>query len=255
MIDWTLDGGALLGGVWLAVWVLYDGSIEDAVKLTLLTACVYVPHEAWEAGRIGGNTHVAVEDAIRSSVSMIPPLQLASVALGTLALIIALTTFGRWPDLWRFRRTVLPRIADLRVETDEYDDVIPEKTRLPLQDREHVGIVDDTPTTVRSRLRQHDDVMGAPLASIQYDMVNGQRVYEVGSFAVRPNGMFSTWQYHIRLTPRHGGTHTSLWAHKEYNPWSHPRKHYRAESWSAEKGVRYYRDRAQELFGQEVRVD
>jgi len=39
---------------------------------------------------------------------MISPLQLASVALGTLALVIALTTFGRWPDLWRFRRVVLP---------------------------------------------------------------------------------------------------------------------------------------------------
>jgi hypothetical protein len=191
-------------------------------------------------------------------------------ALGLALLLAARRWLGRWPDLWRARRAVLPLVD--RLADGDYDDelnavgarapvdlaavadALPEKTGLPLQAREHVGIVDDCPATVRKRLCEHDDVMGAPLASIQYDMVNGQRVYEVGSFAVRPNGMFGTWQYHVRLTPRHGGTHTSLWAHREYNPWSHPRKHYNSESWSAEKGVRYYRKRAQELFGQEVTV-
>lgn len=68
MIDWTLDGMALFAGVWLAVWILYRGSILDAIKLTLLTACLYLPHEAWEAGVIGGESHVAFEAFLRSVV-------------------------------------------------------------------------------------------------------------------------------------------------------------------------------------------
>ena len=41
------------------------------------------------------------------------------------------------------------------------------------------------------------------LASIQFDVdeETGERVWEVGSYAYRPEGFLGMWQYQVRLTP------------------------------------------------------
>ena len=66
----------------------------------------------------------------------------------------------------------------------------------------------------------------------------GQRVYEVGSFAYRSQGPLDEWQVHLRLTPRDDGRKTALWAHRELSPWRRPVAHYRSEGWSSAEGVR-----------------
>ncbi|WP_235271400.1 hypothetical protein [Halorubrum saccharovorum] len=128
------------------------------------------------------------------------PIVVPLVAL--LALLAARQYLGRWPDLWRFRRRVLPivdRLADgdLDEELDVVDehvdvdleaaaDALPEKTGLPLQAREFVGTLDATPAVIREELRSMPRVYPNNIASIQFEVVDDSRVYEVGSYAYRP---------------------------------------------------------------------
>lgn len=178
--------------------------------------------------------------------------------LTAVLILIAANRWGSgWPDLWRARRVVLPHLAD--VGAGEYDDEledlsnwtgvdaealgdpVPEKTRLPLLDRELAGVVDAPPREVRAELRGREHWLPCWLASIQYDVVDGHRVYEVGSYAYRSEGLLDEYQVHVRLTPRDGGRKTALWAHREYSPWRRPIKHYRGVEWSAEEGVQLVR--------------
>ncbi|WP_058366943.1 hypothetical protein [Haloparvum sedimenti] len=169
-------------------------------------------------------------------------------AIAFVLLVLARQHLGRWPDLWRARRIVLPIVADVgegefEEPLDELTDTdiegaIPEKTRLPLQDQEFAGVIDAPPSVVREDLRSMPRVWPASLASIQYDVVDGERVYEVGSYAYRPAGFLAEWQYHVRLTPRDGGRQTALWAHRERSPWARPRLHYKGQGWDADAGVR-----------------
>lgn len=178
------------------------------------------------------------------------------VPLVALALLLAARHYlGGWPDLWRFRRRVLPvvdRLADgdLDAELDVVDERIgvnleaaaeqlPEKTGVPLQAREFVGTIDAAPAEVREELRSMERVWPNTLASIQYELVDGERVYEVGSYAYRPQGFLGVWQYHVRLTPTQDGR-TRLYAHKERSAWRQPVQHYRADGWDADAGVRHF---------------
>ena len=207
------------------------------------------------------------------TVSSIDP-QLAALigtALGVLILLGLQQRHGYIPSFWRIRRVVLPALADLGRGDHPVDDAtdvdlgetIPEKTRLALRDEEFAGVLDATPAEVRAELREMERWYGAPLASIQYERVDGDRVYEVGSFAYRSHGPLDEWQVHLRLTPRDGGRRTALWAHRELSPWRRPVAHYRAEGWSSAEGVREIAalfasddrfeasDRAAELIGSE----
>jgi hypothetical protein len=66
LIDWILDGSALILSLCLAAFVC-DLSRQDVA--TLLACCaIYATHEAWETGLIGGNSHRAVEQLIASVV-------------------------------------------------------------------------------------------------------------------------------------------------------------------------------------------
>ena len=181
-------------------------------------------------------------------VSSIDP-QLAALigtALGVLILLGLQQRHGYIPPFWRLRRVVLPALADLGRGDHPVDDAtdvdlgetIPEKTRLALRDEEFAGVLDATPAEVRAELREMERWYGAPLASIQYERVDGDRVYEVGSFAYRSHGPLDEWQVHLRLTPRDGGRRTALWAHREKSPWRRPVAHYRGEGWSSAEGVR-----------------
>jgi len=179
---------------------------------------------------------------------------LLAPAIGFVLLLAARRHLGRWPDLWRARRAVLPvldRLADgeLDNELDVVDDrvgvdleaavdALPEKTGLPLQAREFVGTIDAAPSEVREELRSMPRVWPNTLASIQFEVVDGSRVWEVGSYAYRPLGFAGAWQYHVRLTPAAGGRKTRLWAHYERSAWRYPVRHYRGEGWDADAGVR-----------------
>ncbi|MFC5278657.1 hypothetical protein ACFPM1_07800 [Halorubrum rubrum] len=179
---------------------------------------------------------------------------LIAPVVGLLLLLAARHYLGRWPDLWRFRRAVLPvvdRLADgdydeeldvveghTAIDVSAATDALPEKTGLPLQASEYVGVLDAPPGDVREELRGMPRVWPNTLASIQFDVVDGERVWEVGSYAYRPQGFLGSWQYHVRLTPADGGQKTALWAHYEKSAWRHPVDHYNAVGWDADEGVR-----------------
>jgi hypothetical protein len=182
--------------------------------------------------------------------------QLLAPALAFVLFLVAQHYFGRWPDLWRARRLVLPvldRLADgdydeeldvvderVGVDLEAASDALPEKTGLQLNARTLVGTIDAPPTEVRAELRSMERVYPNTLASIQFDVDKGtgERVWEVGSYAYRPEGFFGMWQFHVRLTPAAGGRQTRLWAHYERSAWRAPVRHYRGGGWSAKEGVR-----------------
>jgi len=180
--------------------------------------------------------------------------QLLAPALGFVLFLVAQHYVGRWPDLWRARRVVLPvldRLADggYDEELDVVDervgvdlaaaaDALPEKTGLQLNTRTLVGTIDAPPAEVRVELRSMERVYPNTLASIQFDVVNGDRVWEVGSYAYRPQGFFGMWQYHVRLTPAAVGRQTRVWAHFEKSAWRAPVRHYAGKGWDANEGVR-----------------
>ncbi|CAL92424.1 hypothetical protein BJ1_gp02 [Halorubrum virus BJ1] len=184
-------------------------------------------------------------------------------AIGIVLLLAARRHLGRWPDLWRARRAVLPLVADVgdgeyesvddRVDVIDLEEEVPEKTELPLYDDSFAGTIDAPPAVVREELREMDRVWPAWLASIQYDVhkETGEPVYEVGSYAFRPGGFLDARQVHVRLTPVDGGRRTRLWAHREYSPWAHPVMHYRGESWSSSEGVHWVAT----LFASDDRFD
>ena len=183
--------------------------------------------------------------------------QLIAPVIALVLLLAAQRYFGRWPDLWRVRRAVLPivdRLADgdydeqldvvddrVGADLDGLAEKLPEKTGVPLQAREFAGTVDAPPSAVRDELRAMERVYPNTLASIQYtvDEETGERVYEVGSYAFRPEGFLGSWQAHVRLTPADDGRKTRLWAHRERSAWRHPVQHYNAEGWDSAEGVRW----------------
>jgi len=174
--------------------------------------------------------------------------------LAVLLLLAFQRWLGTWPDLWRARRIVLPRLGrfgegdyavvdelDDRVEAvgvEAARDAVPDKTRMGLRDEEFVGVLDAPPDIVREEFREMPRVWPEWLASIQYEMRDAEKVYEVGSYAYRPQGFLGMWQVHVRLTPRDDGRKTALWAHWERSAWRAPVRHYNAEGWSSEEGVR-----------------
>jgi len=180
---------------------------------------------------------------------------LLAPVIGLALLLGARHYVSQWPDLWRARRVVLP-VVD-RLADGAYDDQVdvvdervgadldalvaelPEKTGLPLNTRTFVGVIDAPPSEVREEFRSMERWWPCWLASIQYEVRDGQRVYEVGSYAFRPQGLLDPRQVHVRLTPREGGEKTALWAHEEWSAWRRPIAHYRGETWSAERGVRH----------------
>jgi hypothetical protein len=180
--------------------------------------------------------------------------RLLAPALGLALFLAAQHYLGRWPDLWRARRLVLPvldRLADgeyddeieaveghTAIDVSAATDALPEKTGLQLNTRTFVGTIDAPPSEVRAELRSMERVYPNTLASIQFDVVDDERVWEVGSYAYRPEGFFGMWQYHIRLTLAAGGRQTCLWVHYERNAWRAPVRHYRGEGWDADEGVR-----------------
>ncbi|WP_228841088.1 hypothetical protein [Halorubrum sp. AJ67] len=83
-------------------------------------------------------------------------------------------------------------------------DKLSEKTGLPLNTRTFVGVIDVPPSEVREEFQSIPRWWPCWLASIQYEMRDEQRVYEVGSYAFRSEGLLNPRQVHVRLTPREG---------------------------------------------------
>lgn len=130
-----------------------------------------------------------------------------------------------WPDLRRFRRWFIPKL----------ERVIPFVHPVRYAGtKQLVARTDREPDSLRRQLRSHDDVFPGTLASLQYIKRDDKRIYEIGSYAYRENGVFSTWQTHIRLFPRDDGG-TLVAAHHEYNPWARPIKHFNGIDLDVEK--------------------
>ena len=161
------------------------------------------------------------------------PLEVVGPIVGLAVLFAARRYLGRWPDPWRIRRLALPILGRFKDNPN-----VPDKTTLPLQREEFVGVVDAPPADVRAFFRDQDDWWPAVFASIQYDVQNGEKVYEVGSYARRPDGFTGMWQDHVRLTPRDDGGKTALWAHHERSPIASPKKHYNGVGWTSAPGVK-----------------
>jgi len=182
------------------------------------------------------------------------PVELIGLSIAVVLFYGAHKYLGRWPDLWQYRKMLLPKLAMF----DDHPHV-PNKTKLELQEEEFVGVVDQPPEVVRAHFMDAPSWWSAPLASIQFEMQSvasddvgsdyyGEdteqktKVFEVGSYAHREDGFFGEKQVHVRLTPRDGGRKTALWAHYEYSPWASPKKHYHSVGWDAETGVEFVTD-------------
>lgn len=135
-----------------------------------------------------------------------------------------------WPDLWRLRRRVIPRI----------ERAVPPLYAVGWAGKaQFVGVIDASPVDVRRHLRHQRRVYPGTLASLQWTAIDGERVLEVGSYAMRPEGLFGKWQYHIRVFPVPGEPERArIAAHKELNPWFAPVRHYRAVNFDVEAGER-----------------
>jgi len=109
-----------------------------------------------------------------------------------------------WPDAWRLRRAVLPQLERIAPAG---------KFVIPARDSEWVGVVDTPPAALRERLRDADGVYPNNAAGLK--QVGGR--WGAGSYAYREDGLFGTWQVHIRLVP-HGDGRTVVLAHREVSP-------------------------------------
>jgi len=164
-----------------------------------------------------------------------------AAAIATLAVLLARGTdlrsnrFERilgavWPDVWRLRRRVIPEI----------EKSIPQLFAVGWAGKEQmVGVIDASPAEVRRHLRSQPSVYPGTLASLQYYNGSTGRVFEVGSYARRPEGLFGKWQVHVRVFPVPGEPERSrIAAHRELNPWFAPIRHYRAVEFDVGAGER-----------------
>jgi len=164
-----------------------------------------------------------------------------AAAIATLAVLLVRGTSLRsdrferilgavWPDVWRLRRRVIPRI----------EQAIPPLFAVGFAGTaQMVGVINASPDEVRRHLRSQPDVYPGNLASLQYYNGPNGRVFEVGSYAKRPKGLFGQWQTHVRVFPVPGEPEKArIAAHRELNPWYAPVKHYRAVEFDIEAGER-----------------
>ncbi|MBX0325794.1 hypothetical protein EGH21_22510 [Halomicroarcula sp. F13] len=137
-----------------------------------------------------------------------------------------------WPDLITFRRIALPPLE--RNERRLFGrDVMFSK---PLQTRCFAGVVRDADVDdVRYELLAMDDVYPVNTATLKYHETSQGRAYERGSYALRPDGFWSEYQYHFRLWSHEEGIGVS--AHYELNPWVRPRDHYAGVDWQPQPGI------------------
>jgi len=144
-----------------------------------------------------------------------------------------------WPDLITLRRIALPPLE--RNERRLFGrDIMFSK---PLQTRGFAGVVQDANVDdVRLQLLGVDNVYAVNTATMKYHANGHGRTYEAGSYALRPDGFWSEYQYHFRLWPHVDGVGIS--AHHELNPWCRPRDHYAGVDWDVQAGV----EKAHELL-------
>jgi hypothetical protein len=85
-------------------------------------------------------------------------------------------------------------------------DALSEKTGLQLNARTLIRTIDAPPAEVRAEFRSMERLYPNTLASIQYDVVDGDRVWEVGSYAYRPEGFFGMRDITSGTTAARAGT-------------------------------------------------
>lgn len=153
-----------------------------------------------------------------------------------------------WPDLWELRGTLFPSL-DKTAFGKEY-----KKFSFPTHPNERVGIIPRPEQEARRLLKVLPKVYPNNAAAVKYipedRSPTGERIYERGSYAHRPEGFLGKWQTHFRLFPV-GDERTAVYVHWELNPLARPGAHYRGEQWSAEIGKR----NAQKILDGELVVE
>lgn len=138
-----------------------------------------------------------------------------------------------WPDILPIRRAVWPLI-------EKYDTAILGHDIFAVAEirpREFAGVMKKDVQATRKHLRSMSNIYPNNAAALKYmESERGHRVYEHGSYAYRPDGIFGKWQLHIRLFPHENGT--ALFTHWELNPLHSPRKHYGGVNLDDQKGVK-----------------
>ena len=121
IVDWTLDGGALLLSLAVAKYVL-ELSVRE---LAILVGCTvfYVTHEMWESEMIGGSSHRAFELWIHEALT---------VAYNDVDLCLKALAAGK-------RNLLLPRVRMLHHESlSRGDDRAGKKAARLQQEADHL---------------------------------------------------------------------------------------------------------------------
>jgi hypothetical protein len=142
---------------------------------------------------------------------------------------------------------MLPRpLHNIRVKL-----ILPIQIRLPeriicsVHTSDFVGNLNLQPEEFREWANSQEKVYRNFLSAVRWRPKEGKRQKEIGSWAFRPEGRFSRYQYH--LSPIKDGENLALYCHREYNPVRHPIKH-RLEAIQSAEGVKWAKNR--EFAGQ-----
>lgn len=114
-----------------------------------------------------------------------------------------------------------------------------------IRQSEYAGVLPTSVGRARRKLKGMTKVYANNAAALKYVERDGERSYEQGSYAYRPDGFFGKWQLHMRLFEHEDGT--ALFAHWELNPYHSPRKHYNGVHLQDNKGVEKALDMFPEL--------
>jgi hypothetical protein len=76
------------------------------------------------------------------------------------------------------------------------------------------------------------------LSAVRWRLEDGERQVELGSWAYRPEGIFSQFQYHLVPIENKGGN-VELYCHREHNPLRHPVEHLKGENFWGPEGVEF----------------
>lgn len=109
-----------------------------------------------------------------------------------------------------------------------------------ISEEEFAGVYDASLSETVAEVKSRENTFACNAAKLKYyDTPTGTRVFEHGSYAYRPRWFFGKWQLHIRLFPHVAGT--AFITHWEINPYWDPVRHYEADDWDPEAGVKLAR--------------
>lgn len=103
---------------------------------------------------------------------------------------------------------------------------------------DHVGEIGISIEEFRKWASSQPEVYSNNLAAVRWRLEDGERQLELGSWAYRPNGRFSNFQYHM-VPIRNKNDNIELYCHREHNPLRHPFKHLKSGNFWGPDGVKF----------------